>query len=461
MSKYWIGGAVVAAALALTPFYVASRTDAKLNEMQTLLQQRGFSSQILSKSGYLVGTRTFRLEVVDAQKVRDFLLDAFVAKNPQYQPFAQEFKTESDEDIRAAFDGLAFNGQIVSSQALPADVKVSLALSKLPTSIEEELKKEEKSAKVVLPLIEKGVLAFDMTFDSRQNIKSVKMKDIKERLAFDEGTLDIDTQGQTLSLNERSNVLHGIFGIQKQYLSVTSPELTLQSQLDNLLYTFDYKDDLNAKGDLSLGGYRFSAKDTTSSDVSFSLGSMKITSAGEELNKQWNVKADYTLNNISLVAQNDEVKVDQLTLMLAFKEFESATLKKLQTDYNAIVMQKTTDEQALIDDFVALVRHGLKIELNVGLKNMSGTLALKDIGLNTTLSIAKNDFNDQQSPLAVLALIDVNAKLKLHKDDRTTLEALNLTAPSDFALGQAEGDFYLYDIAFKKGVLSVNGQVIQ
>jgi len=36
-----------------------------------------------------------------------------------------------------------------------------------------------------------------------------------------------------------------------------------------------------------------------------------------------------------------------------------------------------------------------------------------------------------------------------------------LTSAEDFALGRAEGDFLVYDLALKKGAVSVNGQALQ
>jgi hypothetical protein len=460
-TKYLIGGAAVIAALALTPLYVSSRVDARLNETQKMLESHGLKQEILSKSGYLTGTRTFSLEVSDAKKARDFMLEILVAKNPQYTLFAQSLQAQTDSDINEALDGLSFQGVIVSSHLLPKDIYVSLALAKLPKAIETELNNEPNAAKVILPLIAKGTLAFEMTFDIDQKLKSLKMKDIKESLQLEEGTLDIDTSGHTLSLDEHSGVVQGAFGIQKQNLGVKAPDFEVESHLENLRYTFDYKDDFNNKGDLSLSSYRFLAKEPYS-DVVFSLGGMNIASQAQEVNKQINVKADYALKDIAFASSGEDAKLETLTAMLALKGIEGTAIKKLQNDYNAMVLSgENANEQALIDDITALIRNGLQLDFNVALKRLSGMLTLKDVGLDTKVEIAKNDFNNRQSPLAVIGLLDISSKLKMHKDDRATLEALNLTAPADFELGRLEGDFYVYDIAFKKGVLSVNGQAVQ
>ncbi len=118
-------------------------------------------------------------------------------------------------------------------------------------------------------------------------------------------------------------------------------------------------------------------------------------------------------------------------------------------------------DKVLIDDFVALINHGVKIDLGIVLQGLSGEIDLKDVSIETTLEIAKNNYTDKQSPLAILNLLDISAKVKLHKEDKQTLEALSFAAPEDFAYGKIEGDFFIYDIKMKEGELSVNGKVVQ
>jgi hypothetical protein len=93
--KFLVVSGIVVAALATTPLFIANSVDKKVEETKAMLEMHGLKQEIVSKSGYLSSTRTFSLEVVDAQKVRDFLLDSLVAKNPQYNLLAQSMKTQS------------------------------------------------------------------------------------------------------------------------------------------------------------------------------------------------------------------------------------------------------------------------------------------------------------------------------------------------------------------------------
>jgi hypothetical protein len=133
------------------------------------------------------------------------------------------------------------------------------------------------------------------------------------------------------------------------------------------------------------------------------------------------------------------------------------------TGNNTLLLGTTPiDDKVLIDDFVALVNHGVKIDLGLAFKGLSmEMLALKDVSVDTTLEIAPNNYSDKQSPLALIGLLDITSKVKVHKDDRKMLEEMGLTSAEDFALGKPDGDFFIYEIAMKKGAISVNGQVIQ
>lgn len=461
-TKYLVISSVVVAALAATPLFVSQKVDSTIEANKTLLEKNGFKQEILSKSGYLSSKRAFSLEVTDAKKARDFLLAQLVEKNAQYKLFAQSLQEESNEGINQAFDGLKFKGEMTNSNLLPSDVKVSLSLDQLPKSIQEELANDKAASDVILPLLARGVLAVDMTFTSDQKLKDLTLKDIKEEIKAEGATLNIDTEKQLLSLNERGGVVQGVLGVGKQNLGVSGEMFLLKSELKDFIYNFNYKDDLNNQGDISIGKYALEINDEYT-NLKFDLGSLKAKSSVEDVKKDLQIKADYTLDNIALLNSADDIKLEKMFAKLFLRGINSDTMKKVQADYNTLLLGTTPiDDKVLIDDFVALVNHGVKIDLGLAFKGLSmEMLALKDVSVDTTLEIAPNNYSDKQSPLALIGLLDITSKVKVHKDDRKMLEEMGLTSAEDFALGKPEGDFFIYEIAMKKGAISVNGQVIQ
>lgn len=461
-TKYLVISSVVVAALAATPLFVSQKVDSTIEANKKLLEKNGFKQEILSKSGYLSSKRAFSLEVTDAKKARDFLLAQLVEKNAQYKLFAQSLQEESNEGINQAFDGLKFKGEMTNSNLLPSDVKVSLSLDQLPKSIQEELANDKAASDVILPLLARGVLAVDMTFTSDQKLKDLTLKDIKEEIKAEGATLNIDTEKQLLSLNERGGVVQGVLGVGKQNLGVSGEMFLLKSELKDFIYNFNYKDDLNNQGDISIGKYALEINDEYT-NLKFDLGSLKAKSSVEDVKKDLQIKADYTLDNIALLNSADDIKLEKMFAKLFLRGINSDTMKKVQADYNTLLLGTTPiDDKVLIDDFVALVNHGVKIDLGLAFKGLSmEMLALKDVSVDTTLEIAPNNYNDKQSPLALIGLLDITSKVKVHKDDRKMLEEMGLTSAEDFALGKPDGDFFIYEIAMKKGAISVNGQVIQ
>ncbi|WP_333803335.1 hypothetical protein [Sulfurospirillum sp.] len=461
-TKYLIISSVVVAALAVTPLIVSQKVDSVIATNSALLEKNGLKQDILSKSGYLTGKRAFSLEVVDAKKARDFLLAQLVEKNAQYKLFAQSLKEESDAGINSVLDGLKFKGEMTNSNFLPSDVDVSLSLDQLPKSLQEELANDKEASDIILPLLARGVIAVDMTFSSDQKLKELKLKDIKEEIKSEGATLNVDTQKQMISLNQRGDVVQGVLGVAQQNLGVSGEMFMLKSELKDFIYNFSYKDDLNNKGDISIGKYVLEINDEYT-NVKFDLGSLKANSSVEDVKKDLQIKADYTLDNIALLNSTEDVKLEKLFFKLFLRGINADTIKKVQADYNTLLLGATpVEDKVLIDDFVALINHGVKVDLGITFKGLTTEIVnLKDVSVDTTLEIAQNSYSDKESPLALLGLLDVTSKVKVHKDDRETLEAMGLTSADDFALGKSEGDFFIYEIAMKKGIISVNGKVIQ
>ncbi len=137
--KYLVIAGLVVAGIASTPLIISKTIDSKIEANRVVLEKNGFKQEILNKSGYFESKRIFSLEVIDAQKARDFLLDKLVEKNAQYKLFAQSMKSGTKEEMNDAFNGLSFKGEMTNSNLFPSDSKISLALDKLPTSIHKEL----------------------------------------------------------------------------------------------------------------------------------------------------------------------------------------------------------------------------------------------------------------------------------------------------------------------------------
>ena len=270
-------------------------------------------------------------------------------------------------------------------------------------------------------------------------------------------------KGHKLSLNSEKETLQGILSIAEQSIkSAGDAPVGIDSVLNDFVYRFDYKDDFNNKGDLTLGSYALSLRDGEN-DFNMTLGKVIANNSVETLQKELSAKANYRFDGITVMDGWNSAKVEQLGLTLFLRGLEVATVKKLQTDYNALVLgTEVITDQMLVDDFLALIHHGLKLDMGMKVKGLQfDMLSLKDSGMDVSFEIAKNTFSDQQNPLALIGLLDVNAKVRMHKNDRALFEALGITAAEDFALGKAEEDFFVYDISMKKGVISVNGKVIQ
>lgn len=458
--KYLVAASITGAALLFTPLVISSSVDAKIETNRAILEQNGFKQVITDKSGYMTAQRHFTLEVTDGAKARDYLLDMLVAKNTQYRFFATSLKEISPIEMNSLFNGLTFKGVMENSNLLPQESTMSLVLEKLPLSIHKEVADNKEFQNTLVPLLQKGAIAFDLRFDSRQKLSNVRMRDIKESLKFEEAIVDMETRNHAVSFNDDGNLVKGKATVDKQMIDLRSSNFELQSNLDKLIYEFIYKNEFNNQGTLSLGGYQLSIRE--GSDImALYLGKMEANSALEEIQQGLTLKAMYTLNDIAFADKRDEVKLKKMIVNIDLSGIATAKIKKLQEDYNALMLeQNSLSDEELINDFVALINDGMALDLSVKLSDLSAEVALKDMSIDLNMIIPKNTYSDKQSPLALLSLLEIKANVKMHKDDRQTLENFEMSAEEDFASGKVEGDYFIYDILFKDNKISINGKAI-
>lgn len=69
---------------------------------------------------------------------------------------------------------------MTNSNLLPSESTMSLILDRLPHGMHAELTNNKELSSVLLPLFTKGVFALDMSFDTRQKLKNLKVRDMKE-----------------------------------------------------------------------------------------------------------------------------------------------------------------------------------------------------------------------------------------------------------------------------------------
>ncbi len=462
-SKSMVVVSVVVAALAITPMVVSNLTDKKIEEYKAMLASHGLKQEILKKEGYFTSKRDFTIEVVDASKAVNFLLDKTGEKIEQYRPLIKIIKEESKpEEINSALNGLKFRGQLEHSNLLPADRKASLIWDRLPSSTTDE---EVKA--IFNPLLAKGVFALDITFDAGHKVKQVVARDIKEKISAEDATIDINTVGHKLDLSEGSDSTKGRLEMAKQVFQVAPKnpaDGNMTSDLEKLVYSFNYKDYFNNDGTMSTGKYSFAFTDIQNDDnVKLGFSGMKIDAKGQDKSDKLYFEVGYLFDNFFFVDGIDDFAFKTFSAKLGIDGLSTPKVKKLQKIYNDVQFGvQTTNSNELEANMMSMINDGVKLTLNAGLKGLTSPIsAIKDATVDATVELQKNNFNKGQSPLMLLSLLDVNAKIKIHKEDRVAIEALGFLSKRQFDLGVAKDEYLVYDVVMKNGALTLNGQPLQ
>ena len=480
---------VIAVALGVTPMVVSNSTDKKIEAYKAMLANHGLKQEITKKEGYFVTKRDFTLEVVDASKVMNFLLDKLVEKNQQYILLVKTIQESSKpEEINAVLNGLKFRGEMEHCNLLPADRKVSLIWDRLPNSVA-----NEEAKKIINPLLARGVFAWDITLDKERTLKQIAARDIKEKIIFDDEqhTLDINTVGHKLDISNESNITKVRLELGKQLFEMFSKdkpeEGNISSNMEKLVYNFNIKDDFNSDGSLHIGKYHLVVNIKEAEEVKeaeeFGFGNFKVTSKVQEEGDGISIHSRYGIEELFFNGRENNFKLHDFSAAFMIDGFKTERMKRLQKASNTFLLnvveagdskEKFLENYAEEDlmnlgkDLYGIVNDGISITLSstmTGFKSQdkNTTQEIKNMQLDVIAKLPKNDYKSMNSNnlLALLSLLDINIKVKIHKDDRILVEKTEPSSKRYLDLGIEKDDYFIYELIMKNSAFMLNGQPLR
>lgn len=439
-----------------TPYVISLASDRVFEESIARFEKEGFVYEPLSKEGYLRTKRTFTLELKDGANLKSFL--QALSPKSGWNAFLEEM---SKEEVAYMFQGVKVHGDLRYSNILPKESLLTLTLKQLPSGMQRALLEKKELSQSIASLLDGGVLGVKFLLNSDQQIKKIILNDIAQTLHVEDETLKIEALGHELSFDNNDASFSGVAKIGKHHFSYASSSFALQSQLNALKYRFHIDNDFNHQGTLGFDAMRFEMAQMGVDHMQFSLGKTDATSAMRELNEELELDAKYTLRDIAFADTLDELTLEGLNATLALRGINAKSVKILRDDYSALMQGATPpSDEVMIEHIMNFINHGIRGNLLLELKGLKSLIALKQTTIDTQIVLPKNSYSNAQSPLELLELIEVLARVKLHQDDKKTLENLEMALPEEFALGVREGDFFLYDIELKKGQMSINGKIL-
>lgn len=475
MSKIIISG-VLAAIIGLTPLGIKTLTDKTIEEKSLELKENGISINIVSSKGYINSTRDFILTIEDEVKFKEFLKARFLAKYPSYKNLIDGFAQKDSSEFDDFLKGIVFKGDISNSNInFSSDIEVNTYLHKFSDKIMEEIKKEKEDSQIILPFLEKKALNFNMIYDKTAKLKSLRLKDIKEDFevvnkAGIKTNNKIEILGYEVINSSNEEKLMADISLSKFLIDVKSKENT-NLVLNNVDYSFEYKNQLENSGIMSFDSFIFNAK-----PLSFNLGDTILEAKGEAFNNLYKSNASLNINSLKIQNPKSNTNISDIVIKINANELDYASLKQINKSYmkfqamnipnNVGKKQKANFLDSTTKSFVsslnALVNKGFNIKFDVDLNDLTNEqLNLKSLVIDVDATLTENNIDVKRlNNVALLNAISSKININMFKSDMENLtKVMNPRIAMMISMfAKEENGKVIFDIDVNKGKVVINGK---
>ncbi|PLY07892.1 MAG: hypothetical protein C0625_04090 [Arcobacter sp.] len=477
MNKKTILGAGIVIALALAPIGIKNMADATIDLEKSKLDKKGLLLSIDSSEGYITTTRDFTLTIKDEKKFKEYFKNIILAKYPAYEPFITGFTKNDTNKFDEFLKGIVFKGNIENTNINPfSDIKAYTYLNKFSDEIMSKIKNDEEGSKIILPLLEKETLAFNMTFDRKTKLKTLSLKDINENIkrTFNSGkNLDGTFQilGYKIVNNSSEKMIIADAKLDKISMNVKGE---VSASINNIKSNISYENQFLNNGKTEIGSINFNFDNKV-----INLENTKLSSSGFITNEIYSADTKISTENFKLANGSNKTVFDNLDLYLDLNDLDYKNLEKLNKaymDYESASIQSMylpEDEKnnkmvaalkPLVTEVNSLLNNGLSLKLDANLLGLKDEkINLKNVKLDVDARLGKNDLNiESLNKSTLLTLLNVKANLQMLEEDYINLSAI---IPPQFAnlismYAKKENDKVLFNLDLKKGKIEVNGQEV-
>jgi len=206
----------------------------------------------------------------------------------------------------------------------------------------------------------------------------------------------------------------------------------------------------------------------TQDDVNISVDGFQTTSNAVQKHERVAMSSSTKVQHLFVVSQLFNVEAKKFHSDVSIKDIALKPFERL----SSLIMDASNtntmiQQQAMQEDMLALFAQGLKIKINdISLEDL--TLNQKDSfgGLKIDLDLQVKKDADlqkkmQQSPLLLLANMEMDSKIELSEPFYNLLLQNSPMAQQITAYAKKEGDDVVFNIAFHNAKLQVNGKKLQ
>ena len=242
--KIFIIAILVVAGVAITPLVVKKSVNETIEKERASLSQKGLKLDITKEDGYFSSVREFDIKVEDSKLFKDFILDELSKVESINTNLFEAMKAKANSGYKEVLEGMLFKGQMKNSNLFPQDSFLEFHLASLSDVIMTELKRKKDIYKIINPIFEEKILAFTLTLDSNQKLKSIFMKNIDKVIDNGSSSMGLVLEDNKLVFVDKEYI-SGSYSLKKCKTEIKSKYSNSDNEINNINYQFDYKDRFN------------------------------------------------------------------------------------------------------------------------------------------------------------------------------------------------------------------------
>ena len=433
------------------PFVSSKLLESKINEHKISLKEKGIETTVDYSSGYFVINKKLTFKVNNGRYLAAHLSKILKEKYPDKKSTIDMFLYEKEFDWESLLNGMFFTADLKLNAYLLEDPTLDITLKELSQDVMDEIKADKEATKVLLPLLDKGVLSATILFNKQAEQKGIKFKDIDENIS----NMNTRLNFQLLSPSYLIDNYKEIYELSRFYFNFKENDNLFNIQINNINATNEAMDKLNS--DYSLNIDELLLLINQDENIKFKTGKLLSKTITKEMAEKVSSTNEFSLNNIEFSIDKDKFELDKFLMNITLANIDKNSLLSIIDDYSKSNFNFDAYNQEEINHIFALLNKGMQLNFESNVNGFTmDKIKSSNLFLTINFKILENKLTMENLTDEFLKNIELSAQLKIDKKALEPFIENSDVLKKYLETAILKDDYYVYNLEIKNSEIKVN-----